>query len=67
MNEICKAVLYVLLGMLVAVGISCLVICIGSAVNGIGFGEQITQWFGSIGQKAPEELEAVGSFLKSVI
>ena len=67
MNEILKAVLWVLLGIALAVGIFSLVVCIGSAVNGIGFGEQITQWFGPIGAKTSEELDAVGHVLKSIV
>lgn len=66
MNEILKSILYVLLGVCLAAGIFCLVICIGSAVNGIGFGEQISQWFGTIGQSSGE-LDAVAHVLKTMI
>ncbi len=35
----------VLLGVAIAVGIACLTVCIGSAVNGISFNQQIIDWF----------------------
>lgn len=44
--EFMQKILFVLLGMIIAVGIFCLVVTIGSAVNGLTFGEQIVDWFG---------------------
>lgn len=39
-------VVWVLLGIVLAVGLFCLAVCIGGAVNGLKFTEQITEWFG---------------------
>ncbi len=45
-KEICKAVMWVLIGIILAVGVTCLTICIGAAVNGVSFAQQIVTWFG---------------------
>ena len=42
-----KALMFVLLGILVAVAIFCITVAIASEVNGLSFFEQITAWFGS--------------------
>lgn len=42
-----QAVLFTVLGILVAVAIFCLTVGIASAVNEVTFFEQITLWFGS--------------------
>lgn len=42
-----KALLFVLLGVLVAVAVFCIVVAIGASVNGLSFFEQISSWFGS--------------------
>lgn len=49
---------YLGLGMLGALLLGVLIVCIGSAVNGVTFGEQITQWFGANGavETAVEQL-----------
>lgn len=39
--------MFVLLGIAVAVGVFCLTVGIGCAVNGLTFGEQIVEWFGT--------------------
>lgn len=41
-----KIFLGVILGILIAVAVTLLAVAIGCAVNGIGFGEQIVEWFG---------------------
>ncbi len=64
MSELWKVFCWVFLGMLLAAGIFSLVVCIGSAVNGIGFGEQISQWFGSAVIKPSDEMAVVSSYLK---
>mgnify|MGYP004663230427 CR=1 FL=1 len=46
--EIFKNIMLVLLGMLLAVCIFCVTVAIGCAVNGISFGQQISQWFGEV-------------------
>lgn len=61
-KEIFKAVLWVLVGIILAIGVSCLVICIGSAVNGVSFAQQIVDWFGP---KTKEVAEAVSLTLNS--
>lgn len=40
-----KIVLGVVIGILVAVGVFCLTVCIGSSIHGITFSEQIVEWF----------------------
>ena len=45
--EIFKNIMLVLLGMVCAVAIFCITVGIGCAVNGITFGQQIIDWFGS--------------------
>ncbi len=45
-TEILKAIGFILLGAALAVGIFCLSVAIGCAVNGISFGVQIAEWFG---------------------
>lgn len=42
-----KLILGIILGVLGAVAIFCTVVGIGCAVNGLTFGEQICEWFGS--------------------
>lgn len=42
-----KLVLGIVLGAICTVAIFCIAVGIGCAVNGLTFGEQITQWFGS--------------------
>ncbi len=45
-----KIVCLMLLGAVVVMGLISAVVGIAGAVNHITFGEQITEWFGSIGQ-----------------
>lgn len=54
-----KNFLYVLLGVGIAIAGLSIAICIGSAVNGLSFGQQITEWFGSIGKATVETIETV--------
>lgn len=56
-----KLFIGILIGLIAAVAILCIVISVGCAVNGITFGEQIVNWFGS----APKN-EAVEN-IKSII
>ncbi len=55
--EILKNIGYVLLGVVLAVGIFCMVVGIASAVNDISFGAQIVEWFGTA-KEIVEELPA---------
>ena len=57
--EIFKNIMLVLLGMLLAVGIFCITVAIGCAVNGISFEQQISQWFGSNPAAAEEVVEEI--------
>ncbi len=62
-KEICKAILWVLLGAALTVGIISLVICIGSAVNGVSFAQQIVNWFGPKAKEIAESFIAAKPFL----
>lgn len=54
-----KNLMLVFLGIALAVGILCAVVGIGSSINKITFGEQITEWFGSIGSKTNEIVDSI--------
>jgi len=61
-----KRVMFVLLGIAVAVGIFCLTVGIGCAVNGLTFGQQIVEWFGSSSsavENAGDTVETVAQLL----
>lgn len=45
--EIFKNIMFVLLGIIIAVAVFCAVVGIASAVNDIFFGQQIVEWFGT--------------------
>lgn len=45
--EIFKNIMFVLLGMIIAVAVFCAAVGIASAVNDISFGQQIVEWFGT--------------------
>lgn len=65
-----QKIMLVLLGMVLAVGIFCLVVGIGCAVNGVTFGQQIVNWFGSstsTGEKIAEEITETTAMIKSII
>lgn len=56
---ILKNVGFVLLGVLVTFLIFFFVVTIASSINGLAIGEQITEWFGSIGTKANDVVDVV--------
>lgn len=56
---ILKNVGYVLLGVFVTFLIFFFVVTIASSINGLAIGEQITEWFGSIGTKANDVADVV--------
>ncbi len=58
---ILKNIGYVLLGILLAVGIYCLTVAIGCAVNGISFQQQIVEWFGPAKEVAEEVVNEVST------
>ena len=53
--EIFKNIMFVLLGMIIAVVVFCAVVGIASALNDISFGQQIVEWFGTT-KEVVEEL-----------
>ena len=60
--------MYVILGVLVAVAIFCITVGIGCAVNGVTFGQQIADWFGSSGASdIVEEIPEVTAMIKPII
>ena len=57
--QIFKDVMLVLLGMIIAVGLFCLIVAIGCGVNGVSFGQQIVNWFGTTAPAIKEPVEEV--------
>lgn len=57
--EVFKNIMLVLLGILIAVAIFCLVVGIGCAVNGVTFGQQIANWFGTSASTVEQATETV--------
>lgn len=56
-----KIVVGILIGIVVAVGIACLTIAIGCAVNGVSFSQQIVNWFGT------EKTQQVNALQEAVV
>ena len=50
-----KNIMFVLLGMVIAVAVFCAIVGIASAVNDISFSQQIVEWFGTV-KEVVEEL-----------
>lgn len=46
MNWRFSMVLGIILGILLTIGITALIVCIGSSINGVTFAQQICDWFG---------------------
>lgn len=66
--EIFKNIMFVLLGMVIAVAVFCAVVGIASAVNDISFGQQIVEWFGTAKEVVDElPTEDVVATAKSLI
>jgi len=55
----------VLIGVRLTVLVFFIVVTVASSVNGIAIGEQITEWFGSIGVKAEEVTDTVTAVLNT--
>ena len=53
--EIFKNIMFVLLGIIIAIVVFCAIVGIASAVNDISFGQQIVEWFGTA-KEVVEEL-----------
>lgn len=54
-----KIFIGIILGILIAVAVTLLSVAIGCAVNGLGFGEQICEWFGNNAPAIGETVEQV--------
>ena len=65
--ETAKNIGLVLLGIIFAVGIYCLTVAIGCAVNGISFQQQIVDWFGPAQQVVEEVVEQTSGAFKFLI
>lgn len=57
--RIWKNIGYLLLGVILAFVITFAVIGIASLINKLSVGEQITQWFGSLGTKTTDVIDTV--------
>ena len=54
-----KLILGIILGLIGAVAIFCITVGIGCAVNGLTFGEQICEWFGTSAPVIEDVVEQV--------
>lgn len=45
MSRTAKSIMYVVLGIVIAVALFCVAVGIGCAVNGLTFSEQVVDWF----------------------
>ena len=54
-----KLILGIILGLVGAAAIFCITIGVGCAVNGLTFGEQIVEWFGTSAPAIEEVVEQV--------
>ena len=59
MSETTRYILGILTGIVGTIALFCLAIAIGCAVNGVTFGQQICQWFGSCAPIIQEGAEQV--------
>ena len=60
-----KLILGLILGVVSAVAIFCLTVGIGCAVNGLTFGQQICEWFGSTAPVVEETVEQVAETISN--
>lgn len=65
MPEKLKWILGIAIGIIATIGIYCLTVAIGCAVNGLTFGQQITSWFGSA-MPVVENTQAVGTVAETI-
>lgn len=54
-----KNIMFVLLGIVIAVGVACATVAIGCAINGVSFGQQIVNWFGTTGTATESVVSAL--------
>ena len=66
MPEKLKWILGIAIGIVATIGIYCLTVAIGCAVNGITFGQQITSWFGSAMPVVENTTQAVGTVAETI-
>jgi len=59
MSDATRFILGIITGVVCAVAIFCLVTAIGCAVNGVTFGQQITNWFGEVAPVVDQTVEQV--------
>ena len=59
MSDTTRYILGILTGIVGTIALFCLAIAIGCAVNGVTFGQQICQWFGSCAPIIQEGAEPV--------
>ena len=62
--EVMKNIGFILLGILLAVGTTCLVVLIGSAVNGLTFSQQIVEWASNTPEVVEEVVEQTSNTMK---
>ena len=63
MNEKLKITLWVILGIVCAIALFCLAVVIGCSVNGLTFGEQVCEWFGSNAETITDSAEQVAEIV----
>ena len=66
MSDTTRYILGILTGIVGTIALFCLAIAIGCAVNGVTFGQQICQWFGSCAPMIQEGAEQVVEAIEQV-
>lgn len=64
--KIIEKIGFVLLGMVIAAALFFAVVGIASAVNGVAFGEQIVQWFGTAKQAVDTGAEQLANMAANI-
>lgn len=59
MSDKLKIILSIVIGLVCAVALFCLIVVIACSVNGLTFGEQISEWFGSNAPAIEDTVEQV--------
>lgn len=62
-----KLILGLVIGLLSAVVIACVTVGVGCAINGLTFGEQICEWFGSNAEIVEETVDTVNTVACNLI
>lgn len=66
MSDKLKWILGIVIGIIATIGIYCLTVAIGCAINGLTFGQQITSWFGSALPAVENSVETVAQTVAHV-